>query len=276
MSTKKLFRADLHCHTTCSDGTLSPNKLVELAAQIGLSGLAITDHDTIDAYETALESAKKQNILLGTGVEFSCDYDRIGVHLLGYDFALNSQPLRAFCVRHQQRRIERNQKILTKLEKYKMPMKMDELMQAHREAKTIGRPHIAQLMVKKGYVKTVKEAFINYIADGKCCFDAGEPFSAEETIALIHAAGGKAFLAHPHLIDNVQLIDRLLRLPFDGIECHYAKFAPEIEKKWVQIAQSKKLLMSGGSDFHGSGKQYLTLGASWVDEETFYKIFQRL
>ncbi len=270
------FRADLHCHSTCSDGTHTPVQLIQLAKKVGLSGLSITDHDTMDAYETAVPEAKKLGILLGSGIEFSCVFKHLSVHLLAYDFSLDSTELRAFCGRHQERRTQRNQKILDKLTARKMPISSDELIEANPQAKTIGRPHIAKLMIKKGYVKTIKEAFNIYIGDDKSCFDEGESFSVAETIELIHGAGGKAFLAHPHLLHNAKTTRELLELPFDGIECHYAKFTPDIEKKWVKAAQSKGVLMSGGSDFHGEDKHYLPLGSSWVDEESFRKIFQHL
>ena len=270
------FRADLHCHTTCSDGTYTPELLIQLAKKVGLSGLSITDHDTIDAYETAIPEAKKLGILLGTGVEFSSLFKHLSVHILAYGVSLNSESLHAFCARHQERRTQRNQRILDKLTARKMPITADELIQDNLQSKTIGRPHIAKLMIKKGYVKTIKEAFTTYIGDGKSCFDEGESFSVEETINLIHEAGGKAFLAHPHLLHNAKATRELLELPFDGIECHYAKFTPDIEKQWVKAAQSKGLLMSGGSDFHGEDKHYLPLGSSWVDEASFRKIFPNL
>lgn len=271
---EQAFRADLHCHSTCSDGTFSPVELVQLAKKVELAGLAITDHDTLDAYETALPEAKKLGIILGTGIEFSSVFKSVSVHILGYDYDLSSSEIRAFCKKHQERRTQRNQKILNKLSARKMPIAMEELLALAPDAKAIGRPHIAKVMIQKGYVKTIKEAFNSFIGDGKSCFDEGVSFSSEETIALIHQAGGKAFLAHPHLLERSNIVHELLKLPFNGIECHYAKFTPDIEKRWVKLAQKKGLLISGGSDFHGEDKHYLTLGSSWVDRESFYKIFE--
>src|SRR5271170_5418199 len=110
-----MFRADLHTHTTCSDGTLSPAELICRAKEIGLSALSITDHDTIEAYQTAIPIAKEQQIILGIGVEFSCRFQGVNVHLLGYDFLLDDPSVNAFCKLHQQRRLERNRMILQKL-----------------------------------------------------------------------------------------------------------------------------------------------------------------
>jgi predicted metal-dependent phosphoesterase TrpH len=271
-----MFRADLHCHSTFSDGSETPARLLEMAKSAGLSGLSITDHDTIDAYPSAIVEAKKQGILLGSGVELSCAFQNTSLHLLGYDFSLENPALVQFCERHVQRRKNRNLRMLEKLRKYQMTMTEEELIQSNPATKTLGRPHIAKLMIEKGYVKTFKEAFNEYLGDGKKCYDPGEPFSAEETISVIHEARGKAFLAHPHLLDQPKIVDDLLKLPFDGIECRYAKFTPPEEKRWMKIAQSRNLLMSGGSDFHGGDKTYLPLGSSWVDEPTFHKIFQNL
>ncbi len=269
-----MFRADLHCHTSCSDGTCTPVELVGLAKKIGLFGLSITDHDTINAYETAVPAARAQNLLLGTGVEFSCAFQKVSVHILGYDYRLESDEIRLFCERHRERRRARNREILGKLARLNRPLDPLELEELGSQGRTIGRPHIAQLMVKKGYVRTIKEAFNLYLADDKCCYVAGVTFSVQETIDVIRKSGGKAFLAHPHLLEGGQMLKELLKLHFDGIECHYAKCAPDKEKRWLKIAKEKGWLVSGGSDFHGGVKEQIPLGCSWVDEETFHKIFQ--
>ncbi len=265
------FRADLHCHSTCSDGSLSPIELVRHAKTIGLSALSITDHDTIDAYETAIPAAIEVGLRLGTGIEFSCAHKGTSVHILGYDYSLLNSDMAAFCAKHQERREVRNRKILENLKKRNMLVREEEL---HKSKQTIGRPHIAKLLVAKGYVSSIKEAFQLYLGEGKCCYDPGEAFSVEESIEIIRGAGGKAFLAHPHLLEGAKLIRELLQISFDGIECHYGRFLPAQEKRWIKIAQEKGWLISGGSDFHGDSKSYLPLGSSWVNEETFNKIFQ--
>jgi predicted metal-dependent phosphoesterase TrpH len=266
------FRADLHCHTSCSDGSMTPVEVVALAKKIGLSGLAITDHDTIEAYKTAIPEAQQVGLLLGTGVEFSCDFESATVHVLAYDFLLDSPAIRHLCDRHRTRREERNRKMLDKLKRIGKPIDENAL----GSSQTIGRPHIAQAMIKKGYVKSLKEAFDIYLGEGKCCYDAGEAFSVAETIEIIHAAGGKAFIAHPHLIENRQCVRKILDLPFDGLECYYSRCSPEKERRWVKMAKAKKWLISGGSDFHGDLKMHIPLGCSWVDEPTFRSIFSRL
>lgn len=259
--------ADLHCHSNCSDGTFSPAELVLHAKKIGLQGLSITDHDTIDAYRTAIPIAQKLGIRLGSGVEFSCQFQGISIHLLGYDFSLKASDVHDLCIRHQKRREDRNRAILEKLKQHQMEIDYEELQGTH----TIGRPHIAQLMVDKGYVKNIREAFNLYIGEGKKCYVAGEPFLVEEALEVLHKAHGKVFIAHPQLLPSEFPLDELLKLPFDGVECYYAKLH---KKSWIEIAQSKKWLMSGGSDFHGTVKPENELGCSGVDQATFDAIFQ--
>ncbi|MGC1879415.1 MAG: PHP domain-containing protein [Rhabdochlamydiaceae bacterium] len=269
-----MFHADLHCHTLFSDGTMTPKELLCHAKEIGLAGISITDHDTIEAYSVAPAIAKELGLLLGSGVEFSSVFQKMSVHVLGYDFDLNSPPIEKLCARHQVRRTDRNKVILGNLSRLGFSILEEELSSVGEQ--TVGRPHIAQLMVKKGYVSSIKEAFNQYIGDGKPCYDPGEGISVEETIETIHRGRGKAFIAHPHLLGHHRKIRELLKLPFDGIECHYAKFPPEQEKRWIQTAKERDWLISGGSDFHGSVKNYIQLGCSWVDEESFHKIFQHL
>lgn len=266
------FRADLHCHSTCSDGTLTPAEILTLAKQRELSGLSITDHDTIAAYETAIPAAKKLGIRLGTGVEFSCEHMGTSVHILGYDYLLSAPSIKALCARHQKRRTERNRAILVNLKQHRMPIEEEELKK-FGENRTIGRPHIAQLLVEKGYVSSIKDAFNRYLAEGKSCYAKGEIFTAVEAIDVIHQAEGKAFIAHPQLLPKKIPIKELLALPFDGLECYYSLFAKETAQKWLELAKTKKLLISGGSDFHGGVKPDVALGCSFVDQETFDRIF---
>lgn len=262
----------MHCHTTLSDGTLTPEELLRLAKEIGLAGISITDHDTIEAYREAPLLAKQLGLRLGSGAEFSCVFQKMNVHVLAYDFDLKSPAIAGLCARHQERRRNRNKAILDKLSRLGKTIDEEELLALGE--RTIGRPHIAHLMVKKGYAGSIKEAFNVYLGDGKLCYDPGVGISVEETIEIIHQARGKAFIAHPHLLEHARKIRELLKVPFDGLECHYAKFPADQEKRWIQTAKEKGWLISGGSDFHGANKEHIPLGCSWVDEETFHKIFE--
>jgi predicted metal-dependent phosphoesterase TrpH len=271
-----MFRADLHCHSTSSDGTLSPESLVRHAVEIGLNGLAITDHDTIDAYATALPVAKELGLPLVSGVEFSTMWEGYSVHILGYSFDLDNSDLHAFCKKHHIRREERNGEILQNLVRHGMPVTMEEVLAIGPEdGFTVGRPHIAQAMVQRGYVKTVDEAFKAWIGGGRPCFSLGKSYQPEETIDVIHNAGGLAVIAHPHLIRPKKIANTLLNLPFDGIEGYYARLPLNQEEKWVALAKKQEWICTGGSDFHGTVKPHIPLGCSWVGEEIFQILHDR-
>jgi predicted metal-dependent phosphoesterase TrpH len=238
-----------------------------------LQGLSITDHDTVIAYTPELfELAKSEDILLVTGVEFSSYIDDVGVHILGYDFDYQDPKLVAFCEAHQKRREMRNRAILEKLGEKGMPITMEELKEGSFHM--IGRPHIAKIMIDKGYVRDFKEAFDHYIGNHKPCYVQGEVFSVEETMAIIKGASGKVFLAHPVFIEKRRVLTELLQMDFDGIECYYGKCTVKQNKEMVALAQKYRMKISGGSDFHGSNKAYLPLGSAFITEEHFFPIYQ--
>ncbi len=274
---KQIPWADIHTHSQASDGSLSPEELVRHAKKCGLFGLSITDHDTIAAYETATAAAREIGIKLGVGIEFSCVFEEHDVHLLGYDFDLASRDIQALCLRHKNRRSNRNLAMLEKLRAHQIDITIDDIKEhGYSPSDSVGRPHIAHVMVQKGYVGSIKEAFNRYLAEGKCCYVRGESLSVDETIDTIHKARGKAFIAHPHLLASSFPIDRLLQKPFDGIECRYARLPQKSAEPWIEIARRKNWLMSGGSDFHGSVKPDLPLGCQGVDQATFERIFENI
>lgn len=265
--------ADIHVHSNASDGTCSPTELVLLAKEKGLSGLSITDHDTTLAYQEAIPAAQKIGLKLGVGIEFSCVFEENDVHLLGYDFDLNSPSIAALCLRHQNRRAHRNMQIIEKLRAQNIDVSLDEIENTEG---TVGRPHIADLMLKKGYVGSIKEAFNRYLGEGKSCYARGDVLTVDETIETLHEAHGKAFIAHPQLLSHAFPIQDLLEKPFDGIECWYGNLSSKSAEKWERIAHQKNWLMSGGSDFHGSIKPDIALGSQGVSEEIFNQIFEHL
>lgn len=266
-----MYRADLHCHSTSSDGTCSPEELLLLAKEKELSALSITDHDTLDAYTDELFAKSKEvGVKLYTGVEFSTRHKKFPVHLLGYGVKKTEEIL-SFCAQHQERRLKRNRSIIEKLRRLSIIIDEEDL--GNPADRTVGRPHIAELLLRKHYVSSIQDAFDRYIGEGKPCFDPGESFTPEETIEKIHKAGGKAFIAHPHLVKKKAILDDLLKMDFDGIECYYGLFHGGQETKWLRIAKEKGWLVSGGSDFHGAIKPHIGLGCSWVDEERVRAIF---
>lgn len=266
------FRADLHCHSTCSDGTFTPEELIAHAASLGLQGLSITDHDNIDAFEKALPHAEKLHIRLLPGIELSASHREETIHILGYGVDTRSPSLVSFCKQHQERREKRNSAILELLRKEQIVITEQELAAAAGGG-SIGRPHIAKIMIQKGVVKDLNEAFKKYLGDGKSCYAPGVRFTIEETIDVIHQADGFAILAHPHLIEKRKIVKEILDMDFDGLEGYYANYPKNIQHKWVKIGKDKGWIVTGGSDFHGTIKPYSSLGSSWTNEETFNMLY---
>lgn len=260
-------KADCHCHTVFSDGSLTPIALLNLAKEKQLTGLSITDHDTVDAYPTAIPYAAELGITLVPGVEISAHYQNTSIHVLGYAFALENPRLRELCERLQVERECRNEKILTKLARIDMPLTMSEIRTAFPTG-TIGRPHIAKLMVDKGYVKTMQKAFQRYLGEKQRCYVGGMTVTVNEAIDVIQRAGGFAVLAHPHGLPQ-KILTALSSMPFDGIEVYYGHLSFKQEQPILSLAVRKNWLMTGGSDFHGEQKSYHTLGSSFTPDETF-------
>ena len=251
---------DLHSHSTASDGTLSPAEVVRLAVEIGLSALALTDHDTIAGVEEAGREAKRLNLDFLPGIEISAEYPQPGtLHLLGYGVDPQSMILRDLTKTLLAGRDSRNPKIIDKLQKLGVSITMDEVA---REAggKVVGRPHIAAILVRKGYVSSIKQAFDKYLAPGGAAYFDKERLSPKKAISMILESGGLPVLAHPIQLryhndaELERLIKDLLDLGLAGIEVMHSDHGPELVEKYAALADRYKLLKTGGSDFHGSNK----------------------
>lgn len=265
------FRADLHCHTNRSDGSDEPVELLKKAKEASLQGLSITDHDTVDAYTPELFAlAEELSLRLLPGVEISSELEGVPVHILAYGYDLHSVSFAAFLTEIRKRRSERNRAILKKLKEKKMPLDEEEL--AKFPTKTLGRPHIAAMMMKKGYVSSMQNAFEYYLKDGAPCYAPGFKYTPQEVIDQIHLGGGKAILAHPHFYKKKGYLKKILSCSFDGIECYYALLPKQLEIPWLKLAKERGWMATGGSDYHGSFKN-IPLGSSWVGKETFNALF---
>lgn len=264
------WRADLHCHSSSSDGTLTAEQLVELAVSQGLQGLSITDHDTVAAYSEPLEhKAAHLGLCLLPGVEFSAEHKGHSIHILSYGFLPSNCLIVDFCQRHLARRHRRAEAIVAKLKTLGIEISQEQLPQG-----IIGRPHIAVALLQLGIVSTVEEAFRRFLGQGALAYVSTENFSVEETLELIHKANGLAFLAHPHLIKSKKVVQEVATMPFDGIECYYGRFCLQANRPWLLLAQKNGYRVSGGSDFHGDIKPQSILGSSWVDFSHFEPLWQ--
>ncbi len=267
---------DLHTHSNFSDGTMSPKELVKLAHDSGLTGISITDHDAIGAFREGYEYAVSLGCMLIPGIEMSTEFQNESIHVLGYSYDPNSEILIEACLLHRKRREARNRNMIDLLEKKGMKISYDEVVALSPEAHTYGRPHIAHVMVQKGYVESIQDAFKKYLGTGKSCYVAGEKWATSDAVEIIHQAKGYAILAHPHLISRFQRVRELMKLPFDGLEGYYAQFPLRDNKRFISLAESQGLLITGGSDFHGTIKPHGRLGSSVAPDTTVKILYTRL
>lgn len=268
-----MFKADCHCHTKLSDGYYEPMQLLEMAHQNGVSGLAITDHDSVACYDKDLFlQAKQLGIKLISGIEISTVVNKNSIHILGFGFDLDNPDLKKFCQAQLVARNKRNKLILAKLQDLNINICEEELTMRFAYAQ-LGRPHIAQYMVEKGIVKNMNAAFEKYLGNKARCNVPGFTATPQDAIDIIHQAGGLAVLAHPHFIKNNNVVKKLLEHNFDGIEVFYSTFHASQEQKWLDLANQKHWLTSGGSDFHGEPEYHNPIGCSYTPSEVFDKYY---
>lgn len=246
-------RVDLHVHTTASDGTLTPAEVVRLALDQGLAAIALADHDTLDGFTEAQTTAHGTGLEVVPGVEISSDWPVGDFHILGlyvdpWDGPLNEQ-LEAMRVA----RLQRARKMLERLATLGMPLEWDEVVSSLNGSRVIGRLHIARAMVHRGYVSGIHEAFQRYIGRNGPAYVSRLRMTPVEIIGLIRRAGGVAVLAHPAASGLVEHIPTLASLGLQGVEVYYPDHSPEDVKVLLATARRYRLLVTGGSDFHGFG-----------------------
>lgn len=256
---------DLHTHSTYSDGTLSPGELVHRAKDHNIETLALTDHDTIDGIAEAFVHGQQLGIEIITGIEISAIYNDTTMHILGYGFNLNDDLLAESINTMQLARRERNKKIVEKLNKMGHKISYEEL--SRKKGRQTGRPHIARLLVQKGYVKNIETAFKHFLRDGGPAYEEGYKLPARDAIHVIRKAGGVSVLAHPAKINLLKetldsLIAQLTSCGLDGIEIFYPRHSQKDIKKLRKTAGEHNLLLTGGSDFHGIMEHGDMLGGS--------------
>lgn len=253
---------DLHCHSTFSDGVLTPTALVELAKKIGLAALAITDHDTTDGLAEAQLAGAGLNLEVLAGIEMSTWHKEIPLHILGYGLDFHAPLLQAQLLALQQARHRRNDEIVERLNQLGIAISMAEL--ANQGRGQIGRPHIAQLLIAKGVVRNQNEAFQRYLKRGGLAYVPRQKFLAATAIASIREAGGLAILAHPFAMnvhpDMTQLLRELRELGLSGVEVYYPLHTAKNCRKLTRLCEKFDLLASAGSDYHGQAGSFSQLG----------------
>ncbi len=242
---------------------MSPAELVRYAHQKGLSAIAITDHDTIEGIGEAVTAGEFMGIEVVPGIELSVKYSHKNVHLLGYLFDCQNKELHFALQQLQAGRIERNKKIISNLNKLGFSIEFNELSQIGGGGQN-GRPHIAKLLVQKKIVGTMDEAFEKYLGQDGLAYASRFVYEVEDAISLIQKAGGVAVLAHPLQLDKVfddfpRVLKQLCDLGLDGIEVYYPNHTRKFRKNLIVLAEKLSLLMTGGSDYHGSIRPGTTL-----------------
>lgn len=242
---------DLHSHTTASDGALGPRELVREAARRGVRVLAITDHDSTEALAEAFdEVAKHPPMTLIPGIEINCDVDGGEVHILGYFLEYQTGWFQEFLRTQRAERKERVYRIAERLAELGMPIDPAEVFALVKEG-SAGRPHIAQVMVQRGYVKTFREAFDRYLRAGGPANVPRKKLEPVEAVNIIRRVGGVPVLAHPGLAERDAIIPGLVKVGLMGIECYYHEHSAAQTRDYLQMCRDLGLVATGGSDFHG-------------------------
>ena len=258
-------RIDLHVHTTASDGTESPSQVVALAKDTDLAAIAVTDHDSV----AGISEAQKTGLALGVeviaGIEISTDYQGREVHVLGLFIDPASPALRPVLDWAVNERVSRNEKIVKALAADGFDISMQALLSAN-PGSVLGRPHMAEMLMKKGYVASVQEAFDRYLGEGRPYYRDRELMAMERAISIAIAAGGVPVLAHPlqYGYDGAgreALISAAKAAGCRALEAYYAEHSPAEQALMLQTAARHGLAVSGGSDYHGSRKPHIHLGS---------------
>jgi len=243
---------DLHVHTKASDGLYSPADIVKMAVSAGVSVLGIADHDTVNGIDAALAAASEKGLELIPGVEINSYNGDAEYHILGYFIDHKSSELRGVLEELRAARIQRMHRIVSKLGMIGITVEPPEIL-ALAESGTVGRPHIARALVRKGYASSIREAFDRYIGEGKPAYAPRSKLTPVEAIKIITRAGGLAALAHPGLWRADELIPQLAAWGVVGIEVYSPDHTAEQVARYHDIARSLGLIALGGSDFHGWG-----------------------
>jgi len=260
-----LPRIDLHIHTIFSDGTYTPEEAVFRAKKLGLVAISITDHDSVAGLASALVAGKRLGIEVVPGVEMSTDVGEDEIHILGYLLNWKKEDFLRQLEKFQAARANRNQKLLRKLDDLGMRVDYREVRKLAPRG-VISRLHIARLMVEKGYVRSIGDAFEQWLNPGKPAYVQKMKLPPFEIIELLLKAEAIPVLAHPFLSHRDDLIPHLVKAGLKGIEVYHSAHNPQMVAHYKRIAQKHHLLITGGSDCHGEAKDKVLMGKVRVPE----------
>ncbi len=260
---------DLHTHSTASDGTDSPSELIQSARDLGLTAIALTDHDTLSGIEEARSAAADAGVRLIPGTELSVDHDGRKVHLLVYFLEPEDGPLQDRLAELRAGRHERNSEMVAILRGLGYDISEADVA-AHAGGESVGRPHIADALVTMGVVSSRAEAFDGLLGDGGAAYVERRRLTAAEAITLANASGAVTSVAHPYTIDANSdsypaLFAQLRDLGLTGLEAYYPEHSPDLRDHLATLAAGLGLVATGGSDYHGGGKPGLDIGIGFGD-----------
>lgn len=275
---------DLHCHSTASDGSLAPAEVVRIAKESGVSAMSLTDHDTVAGNREAAEEAKRQGIDFITGIEISCEYKSSGtMHILGYGVDPDSCVLAELSRELIENRNNRNPRMIKRLNELNVAVTMEEWQQ-EAGGDVIGRPHLAAILLRKGYVSSIKQAFDKYLGQGGLAYFDKERLPPKRALEMIFSSGGIPVLAHPYQLrcrNDAELettIKNMADMGLVGLEVMHSDHDEALVKKYSQLADRFGLIKTGGSDFHGTSKKQISFGwshAMRVPREFFDVLLER-
>jgi len=264
--------ADLHLHTQFSDGTFTPEELVLHAQKSGLSGIALTDHDTVEGCERAAAACAAVKMDFIPGAELTAEHQDTEVHILGYFLDTHNPVLLDRIAKFQTVRQSRIHEMVAALNRAGIPLKVEAVF-ALVNCRSPGRPHVARALVKEKLVGSLDEAFERFLKKNRPAWVPKTKMSALESVELIHQAGGLAVMAHPGLNHNDDIIPDLVAAGMDGIECFHTKHSTAMSQHYLAIAEKHHLLITGGSDCHGYSKNRPLIGTVKLPYDYIEKLF---
>jgi predicted metal-dependent phosphoesterase TrpH len=267
--------ADLHLHTLFSDGTFTPEELVERASKLGFSAIALTDHDTVEGCDRATAACSAVKMEFVSGTELTAEHDDTEVHILAYFVDTQNQVLLTRIAEFQSVRQNRIREMVAAINKMGVPLQAGAVF-ALANCKSPGRPHVARAMVKAGLVANLDEAFERFLKKGRPAWVPKTKMSALEGVELIHQAGGLAVMAHPGLNRTDEIIPDLVDAGLDGIECFHTKHSTVMSERYLEIAEKYGLLVTGGSDCHGFSKKTPLIGTVKLPYEHVEKLKKKV
>lgn len=271
---------DLHIHTTASDGTSTPAGAVGEAAALGLAAVSVTDHDSVAGTAEAAAAGRRLGVEVVPGIEVSSDYRDNNVHILGYFIDTASPALRPVLEWVGREREERNRKIVELFAADGYDISLEEL-RAEYPGAVLGRPHMAEHLMRKGYTSSVKEGFDRFLGVGCPYYLPKRRISLAAAVEFIGRAGGVPVLAHPlqyHYspAETVELVERAKALGVRALEAYYSEHTPEQQAYLLALAEKYGLGVSGGSDYHGTRKTHIRMGTGMGGLRVPYSVLEGL